>query len=243
MAKRKIQTNIGIPPPYWGWKDEGHEGGLDADTVDGLHATELMATLKEFIIPTNGGWTLTLVNSGAVIQDVMGIIPHTGATANSKGLACTITLWLNSGDRNVEACDYSKSLEWTFLIHRINSDAQVKGRIQLKQTASEGVLADTGIGIEITNYTLTGEAYGSARGTVALGTLTDGRLKRVKIVLVPGVRVDFYIDDVLTGSLTGTAVPSGVNASTRIVVSMINGASGGTDCYLDVGKMKIKQEW
>jgi hypothetical protein len=233
----------GVAPPYWQWLETEHGGGLDADMVDGKHVSDLFPNVKQVVVPTNAGWTTSLLNSGAVTQDIFALIPHTGNTANSRALANCIAIGLNSGDRNVEAVDYSKALELSFFVDRVNSDAQVIGRVQLKQTASEGVLANTGIGLQISNYTVSGEAYGSARQTLALGELTNNRLWRVKIVVVPGVRVEFWVNDVLVGSLTGTAVPTGVNATSRLVISIINGASGGTDCFLNVGNIKIIQNW
>ena len=44
-SKKKVQIQGGSSeaPPDWGWLDQGEGGGLDADTVDGKHASELGA--------------------------------------------------------------------------------------------------------------------------------------------------------------------------------------------------------
>ncbi len=198
---------------------------------------------KELIVPTNAGWTTSLLGSGGVSQNPFRIAPYTGTTANSRGLAYVATLGLNSGDRVRVACDYSKRLEWEFIICRRFSDSEAVARIQLKQVNTEGDLANVGIGLRIDNYTVLGEAYGTARQTVSLGTLTDDRIWRVKIVLIPNTRVEFWVDGVLRGSLTGTAVPTGVTATTWVVVSIINGPTGGVNATLYVGNLMFVQEW
>jgi len=194
-------------------------------------------------LPTNAGWGSDNAGSGWVYQDPWYLHVGTGTTANSRGLAWRTVYGLNSGDRSRYALDWSKRLWWLFTFHRENSDPEVVGRIQLKTANTEGALTDIGIGLEINNYDVVGEAYGTARGTVNLGTLTNSRIWRVKIVHVPGVRVEFWVNGVLAGTLTGDHVPTGSVAYNYYVQSIINGATGGVDAVLQVGNLIIVQEW
>lgn len=194
-------------------------------------------------VPTNWGWTLSIAGSGGCSQFPTEIYVYTGTTALSRGLCFNGVRTLNSGDYSRTVVDYSKRLELLFQMVRVNSDAEAVARIQLKAVQTEGALAAQGLGIEIANYTVYGEAYGTARQTVSLGTIPDDRLWQVKIVLVPGTRVEFWIGDMLVGVLTGTAVPIGTNTS-NLVISIINGATGGVNAILTVvGGIKIVQEW
>jgi hypothetical protein len=204
----------------------------------------LLAKYKVIRVPTNAGWVSVVVGSGALGYEPLCMYLHTGTTASSSARFYHATRGLNSGDINYDRVDWLKKLELSFLIVRYFSDAEVKARFQLKESYTEGILAQRGIGVSIDNYAMVGEAYGTARGTVSLGTLTDFMVKRIKIVIVPSTRVEFWVDDVLTGTLTGTAVPSiQGTAAGYLVASIINGTTGGVDAYLFVGDIIITQEW
>jgi len=214
-----------------------------AANIGKVSLDDLLGKWKVIIIPTNAGHSTSHAGSGGATSSLFYIIVSTGTTANSRGLVYAYVYALNSGDRARLAIDYSKGLEWEFSVTRDNSDAQSVARVQLKQVSTEGALADVGLGLEINNYAVLGEAYGTARQTVSLGTLTEDRSWHVKIVLVPGVRVDFWVNGVLTGTLTGTAVPTGVLVSSFVVYSIVNGAAGGVNAYMSMGNIKIIQEW
>jgi len=208
-----------------------------------LLTLEFFDKYKLIVIPTNAAWTVTVVGSGAFAQVVAYLYVDTGTTPNSSAKLHHWTFGLNSGDRLMHACDYSKRLEWEFVIVRRNSDPEATARIQLKQTIAEGALADQGIGLEISNFDVFGEAYGTARDTVSLGTLTEDRLWRVRIVHIPGARVEFWVNGVLKGTLTGAAVPTGVTTTTSMVISIINGPTGGVAARFYVSKIVLTQEW
>lgn len=198
---------------------------------------------KVIRVPTNAGWISSLVNSGALTQVPFLLGPHTGVTANSRGLAYATTLGLNSGTLSRSYIDWTKWLELSFILLRLNSDAEAVGRFQLKEIGTEGILANQGIGIQATNYALVGEAYGTARGTVSLGNLTDDRSVKIKIVK-KATSVEFWVNDVLTDILTGTAVPAVAGtAAGYSVASIINGGTGTVDGYLFVGNIQVIQEW
>lgn len=199
---------------------------------------------KVIIIPTAGGWSTSNTLSGAVAQTPFYLRSGTGATANSRGLARCYVFGLNSSDRSQSAIDYSKRLELEFVICEDETDGELIARIQLKQVGTEGDLADVGLGLRIDGLTVLGEAYGSARNTVNLGILSAiQRIWRVKIVLVPNDHVEFWVNGNLVGTLTGNAVPTGVLAPTLMVVSAINGPTGGPDAGLMVSNIRFVQRW
>jgi len=204
---------------------------------------DLLKDYKIIPVPTNANWLTSYTGSGGATLRPFWMAVYTGTTANSRGMGYVYTSGLNSGDRMIHAVDYSKWLEWDFVITRTGSDPEVVARIQLKQVNTEGDLADVGLGLRIDNYDVLGEAYGTARQTVSLGTLTSDRIWRVKIVHVPGTRVEFWVNGNLIGTLTGTAVPTGVTATTYLVISIINGATGGVMANLYVGNIRFVQRW
>jgi len=192
-------------------------------------------------IPTNGGWAADHSGGGGY-QRPQYIQVYTSTDPNTRGLFFLTTFGLNSGDRSQHACDYSKRLELYFTIARMYSDPEAVARVQLKQTTSEGPLSDVGLGIEIRDFDVYGEAYGTARQTVKIFTLKHERVARVRIVHVPNNRVEFWVNGVKRGELTGTAVPTGVTTTTRFVVSIVNGPTGGVACEFYVSDIIIVQE-
>jgi len=193
-------------------------------------------------VPTSGGWLTNNINGAAVLRPFM-LYVNTSATANSRGLVYAEGIGLNSGDIVAGYCDWTKRLEIEFSVARIGSDSEVEARVQLKEANTEGILAQRGVGVSINNFDMVGEAYGTARDTLPLGTLASNRLARIKIV-VRSVVVEFWVDGVLQGTLTGNAVPSvQATASTYMVISIINGPTGGVNAYLIASNIQITQEW
>jgi len=203
----------------------------------------LLDRYKIIEVPTNSGWATSNLGSGGVGHYPFNIFVYTGTTANSRGLAYTIAWGLNSGDVRRDRIDFSKKLMISFAVVRRNSDSEAVARFQLKSVNTEGDLADLGLGIRIDNYTVLGEAYGTARGTTSLGSLTNEQLTRFKIVHVPDTRVEFWVDGVLTGVLTGTYVPTGLSNNSFLVASIVNGPTGGVDAQMRVFNIRLVQEW
>jgi hypothetical protein len=197
----------------------------------------------KLIIVQTTGWYTSNAGSGGVGQYPLWIETYTGTTANSRGLAYIWSSGLNSGDIGQHLVDWTKRLEIRFVVAKLGNDPESVCRFQLKEANTEGALAQRGIGIEVDNFTMYGESYGTARGTVSIGTLTSGHIARVRIVKVAD-RVEFYVNDVLMGTLTGSYVPNvkGTN-NAFLVVSVINGATGGVNNMWRVGDIKIIQEW
>jgi len=197
--------------------------------------------IKRF--PTNAGWSTAKSGSGAIYQLMHLIYLGTGTTALSEARAYQGTYGLNSGDIHYSYVDWTRRLEFEFTFSRINSDVEATARIQLKETQFEGALAGRGIGLEIANYRVRGEGYGTSRGTIDLGDIPDSRIWHVKIVL-EGDRLEFWINRVLQGVLTGDSVPQ-VQGTTGgyLVLSVINGPTGGVDVKMTVADIAITQEW
>jgi len=194
------------------------------------------------IRPTNAGWYTSNSGSGAVGQLPFYIWAGTGTTANSRGLAYAPILTLNSGDYPAAQTDYEKRLELMFMLHRVNSDSEAVARFQLKSVNTEGALSGLGIGLEINNFDIIGEAYGTARGTVSLGSLTPNRICYFRLVHIPNSRVEFWVDGVLAGTLTGDYVPTGQSTSSYLVLSIINGSTGGVNAVVYVHNIILVQE-
>jgi hypothetical protein len=214
--------------------------------IDGLEdvlpllEASLYKRYKVIEIPTPV-WNSSNVGSGGVYGVASSLAIWTGTTANSRGLAFLETFGLNSGDRYRTFVDYGKRLIWTFSFDRENSDPECIGRIQLKQTSTEGALANVGIGLEIQNFSVYAESYGTARQTTLLGTLTIAQIWSMMIVHVPGSRVEFWVNRTLAA--VHTQVPTGVSAATYHVVSIVNGSTGEVNCVLRIGPQTFIQEW
>lgn len=194
-------------------------------------------------VPTNASWAVNNLN-GTVGQEPMRLFANTSVTASSRGLAYTNTVGLNSGDISYYYIDWTKRLELSFILIRQDSDTEEVGRFQLKETLAEGVLAAKGIGIQVSNFTVVGEAFGTARQTTGtLKTLTDRLLIRVKIVLT-SASVEFWVDGVKVETLTGTAVPSTASVTyDYLVLSNINGVTGGVNTAILVSDIQVLQAW
>jgi len=235
LPLREVAAKYGFPFAMWPEKKHIH-GIQDHDYVDtlGLHKD-----WNYLVVPLNAGWTADCTGSGAQLQAPMQLRVSTGTTASSRGGANTFARGLNSGGLDCWQIDFDKRIEMLFQAWRDYSDAQAVGRLQLKTTGGEGALTDKGFGLEIANLAVTGEAYGTARSTVALGSLTLKRTKRFRIVHIPGSKVEFYVDDALAGTLTGTAVPSGSTPDGKLVLTIINGAAGGVNAQLGLVDLKL----
>ena len=190
------------------------------------------------------GWLTSNVNTGVVVCYPIYMTLQTGVTANSRGLAFANIYGLNSGTVHFFFVDWTKYLELSFIVSRMTSDAEAIARVQLKEASVGGVLAERGIGVQISNYTMIGESYGTVRGTTGtLLILSHQRNIHVRIVKT-AAEVQFWVNGVLVETLVGTAVPNVEGgASANLVISIINGATGTINARFDIGNIQIVQEW
>jgi hypothetical protein len=197
---------------------------------------------KVIIVSPSGAWLTSNVGSGSFIMKTHFVYVRTGTTANSRGMGYEYFIGWNSGDIDRSYIDWTKRLEIHLSIWRTGSDPQVVARLQVKESSAEGALAQRGIGIEVQNYTMYGEGYGTSRGTVPIGTLTDGRIAKVRIVKY-GSQLEFWVNDVLQGVLTGDNVPNVKGGACYMVVSIVNGSTGGVDAFFGATTPMVIQEW
>ena len=183
-------------------------------------------------IPSYAGWVASNAGSGLAAQEAFNLYVQTGTTPSSQGLFSAAARFLNVAGRTFYLINFDKRIELSFWFSRENSDPESVARVQLKSVNKEGALTNKGVGIEIDNTTVYGESYGTARGTVSLGTITLFRTVYVKIVHIPGQRVEFWLNNALVGTLTGNYVPSGETTDSFLVVSIINGPTGGVNARL-----------
>jgi len=172
----------------------------------------------------------------------MGVAVNTTVAINSRGMVYSIAQFLRGSDGDASYIDWDKKLVIAFGISRTNSDAEAVARFQLKEVNTEGILAAKGIGILLKNLAIWGEAYDTAREEVDLSTaVTSTYPYMIRIEHVPTVGVRFYVNNVLVG--TSTREPSGdAGASNYLVISIINGGTGGVDAIWHVSPIEIWQE-
>jgi hypothetical protein len=193
-------------------------------------------------VPTNAGWITSVTGSGGQAQRACFLVVGPGATASSSVVLYTYIFGLNTSTLARYYVDWTKRLEIHFTIARLNSDPECVARVQLKESNALGALAQKGVGIEIANYALRGEGYGTARGTVDLMTLTDDRPYEIRIVK-DGSVLEFWVNNVLLGQLSGAYVPNVPGTGNAyFVVSINNGPTGGVNGQLLVGNIRIIQE-
>ena len=178
-------------------------------------------------------WSETNVNTGDSYNDAGRLKSESGATANSSSVAYVRPSFIAIA-QTVYYIDYSGNIKWLFNFACNTSDANALRRFQLKQNNGVGVLAQTGIGIEIQNLDVHGESYATARSTVDLSTtLTAEKQYQAMILHYPATpKVEFWLDVdgnglALKGSITTSAnIPQAVSTGDIYLCQTIeNGAS------------------
>jgi len=199
------------------------------------------ASHRYFNVPTNAGWTASHVN-GADSQEPMAVAVNTTVAINSRGMVYSVAQFLRGSDADASYVDWDKKLVMAFGVSRTNSDAEAVARVQLKEVNTEGNLAAKGIGILLKNLAIWGEAYDVAREEIDLSTtVTSTYSYEIRIEHVPTVGVRFYVNNTLVG--TSTREPSGdAGASNYLVISIVNGGTGGMDDIWHVTPIEIWQE-
>ena len=194
------------------------------------------------VLPTLSGWAASNAGSGSGSQALSYLQVFTGTTASSRGLFYVVARNLGIGAAGWNLVHWDKKIVLVFALSRVSSDAEAIARVQIKNANTEGVLADKGIGLQIDNLALTGESYGSERGTVDLATtLTNSTPVQVVIVHTPGVSVEFFVNCVSKGKITtAAAIPDGEQTA-YYVVSIINGVTGGVDANLNLSNIVVWQ--
>jgi len=235
MRKRAGETDLGIL--------EAHEDSLSP------HLMETEAVLLKggnvFHIPTNAGWSEGVTGSGTSAQNPHYLSVNTGVTASSTARRyIDYFAGFNLVDTNWLRLNWDKKLYLVFNYRRGGSDSEAIARVQIKETAGEGALSAKGIGIRMDNLALVGESYGTALGSLDLGTaLTDGVICQLAIIHYPASKIEWYVNGVLKGIQSTIAnIPSGIGGATAsLVVSIKNGATGGVNAATQFFLPKIWQ--
>ena len=200
--------------------------------------------VKHFVLPTVSGWTNTGVNSGSVVVNAPSyMVLRAAAVANSTILSLDVCGYLNSNTLGASLIDWNKRLLFVANIIVNPSDTQATRFMQLKEATAIGQLAENGIGISMANLTLTGEAYGTSRGTKAFTTNLTVNQPALLAILLTSTGVEFVLDNVSQGSITAAnTFPTGDGAAAgNFMFSNANGAAG-TQGDLYVGGIEVWQE-
>lgn len=225
-------------------------GNLTVDaliTIDGVdlsvhvtdpdaHVGEMLATLlgkgRMAFVPTRAGWTGSNVNGGTN-PTLMAQENNTSITASSRGMAYVGFVLMGTTIGNSAKADWTKKHYIAFNYARENSDAEAIARVQLKTVYTEGILAASGVGLQVDNLALTGESYRTARSTVDLGvTIVNKQAYHILIIVTPGVSVEFKVDGVSKGTInTAADVPNADNIAAYLVHSIVNGVTGGVNAW------------
>ena len=189
-------------------------------TEDGLEFVgptllpDLVRKSSFMMIPTVAGWFEVLTGAGNVRQEPMRNLVEITDTNAGSALAYAVAFGFNIGGI-YGAINWDKHLYSIFNYAVYKTEADLTRRIQMKRAYSLGSLAEEGLGFQVVNLVMTGESYGTSRGTVSLGNLewctgSFSKVIQVVIELDPGVAVNFYINGTLTGSITNTDyIPTG----------------------------------
>jgi len=184
-------------------------------TVKGMSFPDFFTYNGRFVNqPTSAGFTQDVAGTGSTQQLVPYFQLRTGANAGSLARLYTTQTISGLSQNQLFNIDFGLPLKMTFLLTRITAGASSIGRVQLKTTQADGSLAAAGIGIQINNYAVFGESYGSALGTVNLGlTLNDAETYRIDIVHYPALRIEWWVNGELASKQTTVAnIPSGIFA-------------------------------
>lgn len=163
---------------------------------------------------SNTGFTQSVSGTATTQQLPPYAQLRTGATAGSVARLFTTDQICGLAQNQLFNVDFGRVFRIKFILTRIGAGASAIGRFQFKTVQTDGALAAKGLGLQLTNYTLFGESYGSADATVNLGvTMNDAEAYQIEIVNYPGLRVEWWVNGVLKGIQTTLAnIPSTVVA-------------------------------
>ncbi len=193
------------------------------------------------LIPEQGrysDWGQVLTGSGHVTNGNLYVEVGTGVTASSTAVKSQPMAGLNPANAHWVYIDWRKPLYMGFWVARTTSEAETHAYVQLKDSNAYGQLAQFGIGIEIVNLTLSGESYGTVRGTTGSVLMTSTYPYWVWIEHDPvNGLINWYVNGVLIGTeTTSTHIPnSSAGAQDLANAAIGNGVSGGTDALLEAG--------
>lgn len=168
---------------------------------------------------------------------------RSGATAASDARAYTEVDGLHPAQTVGGRVNFDYPLLFACWFYVTTSNAAFTRYVQFKAATTHGILAASGLGIEVANLAATGETYGAARSTVALGSLTAGRPYKLLVAHYPGVKVEFWLDGALSGTITTTAnIPSGDSSTKRHILASAGNGAASASAVLIAGGFQIVQK-
>jgi len=190
-------------------------------------------------VPTSTGFTSDTSGTGTTQQLAPYIQLRTGGTLGSLARLYTTNTVSGLSQNQLFNVDFGLPLKISFLLTRIDAGASSVGRIQLKTTQSDGSLAAKGIGLQINNYSVFGESYGSTGATVNLGlTLTDAETYKIDIVHYPALRIEWWVNGVLASKTSTVAnIPSG-SVACYLQNSLSNVAANDVQMFVSAIQLK-----
>lgn len=208
-----------------------------ADPIPAIFLADIIKAANFIMIPTAAGWTEVTTGAGNTRQEPMrNMVEITDALVGSE-LAYVASMGFNIGG-NYGRINWDKHLYLIFNYAIYKSEANLTRRVQVHAEPSAPPiieeLTEQGIGFQVVNLVMTGEAYDTARGTVALGNMVieaGSHYKQIQVVihLDPDTpAVNFYIDSSLVGSITNTDhIPSGTAVKSCYLKHSIDRPAGG----------------
>jgi hypothetical protein len=193
--------------------------------------SELFKRYDIYHVDLGGNWSTSLVGSGSLTKTPLFVQPNTGSTANSSVVAFSNLYFKLTSELN------SKLWELLVKFHFSNVSTGYL-RVQIKSNTNLGALAsgDYGVEFELQYTNANGRcANGGAVSTVSLGSVSTAVYHDLKIVKRSGA-LDFYIDDVLLGSLV-SGVPT--NNLSYLVLSAQNGSTASSS-YISLSKIEFR---
>ena len=185
-------------------------------------------------VPINDLWTDGSTGGTTLLFPQYAELTCAAVAGRDALVHCTAPFLNSYVDATVwDRTDFDNIFIWAFDVSRdAGTHADLRARVQLKQAVAEGVLANDGMGIQIQDYDIYGEAFAAAQDTVDLGVTMVANLSyRIAIVLIPNVSVDFYVNEVYRGQITAQ-VPSGPAAGTCYWVLSMDNAAQAVACVL-----------
>jgi hypothetical protein len=197
-----------------------------------IPVSELFKRYDIYHVDLGGNWIKTLVGSGVLNYNPLFVQPYTGTTANSSVLAYA---------RLGSYFPFSLANKlWEFIVHFYYSQPSTGYiRVQIKNNTNLGTLASGDYGIEFELQSTNGNGRCANGGTpisVSLGTVSSGVIHELKIVKRSNSALDFYVDDVLLGSLLSSLPTSNL---LYLVLSIENGASASGG-HIIINKMEFR---
>jgi hypothetical protein len=224
---------------------------LNVCYVDGLPVNPITPVLDNYFVELDDfkDWGKAVVLSGSSVDAPVRATVFTGVTPSSSALRYCEIAPMAYGDAPARI-NWDKKLVWIFAIVKINDDAEFVGWMHIQEGVNIGQLVVDGIGIQVDNFNLTGETYGTGgRTTVPLTTvMASSMCYGIKVVHTPGVSDEFFVnsggDWVSEGMINDpTLIPSGMAGNwDYVVIAGKNGMTGGVNNEMSIYKPFVWSE-